>query len=203
VSRRRYVYVLSGLVAGFCEVVVAQTIERAKLTDNDLSCQQIYAESQQMDTAMQLSAPTAQASAAPATTPAPSLPTAFSGLSNPAGNNLTLSQMHAPTAAVMTQHGLPAHMQQQIANNMAAAQSSQYRPGAVIQPTAVVQAGGMASMLGAMAGNMAVRPAATTGQVAPAQQPIGNTMAGQAKARKEHLTGLFLSRGCKMSELQK
>ena len=35
----------------------AQTIERIKLTDNELSCQQIYAEIQQMETAMQLAGP--------------------------------------------------------------------------------------------------------------------------------------------------
>ena len=37
--------------------VGAQSIARVQLTDNDLSCSQIYAESQQMDTVIQLAGP--------------------------------------------------------------------------------------------------------------------------------------------------
>src|SRR5215204_5254549 len=69
-----------------------QTIERVKLTDNDLSCQQMYAEAQQMDTAMTLAGPglPAAVSAAPAATAAPAAAMP--------GGALTLAQMHAPTA---------------------------------------------------------------------------------------------------------
>lgn len=49
---------LLACTAGFgVSQATAQTIERIKLTDNELNCQQIYAEIQQMDTAMQLAGP--------------------------------------------------------------------------------------------------------------------------------------------------
>lgn len=198
-----HVFACAGLIVS--GNAATQTIDRVKLTDNDMSCQQIYAESQQMDTAMQLSASSAPAPAPAAAAAAaiPVAPNAFAGVTNPVGNNLTLAQMHAPTAATMTQQGVPAHMQQQIANNMAAAQVGQYRPATTSQAQAVAQAGGLASMFGALAGNIAARPAPAAAQLSPSPQPAGNTLAAQAKARKDHLTGLFLSRGCKMSELQR
>lgn len=196
---RRFIYLPICLSVGLHGGASAQTIDRVKLTDNDLSCQQIYAESQQMDTAIHLAASSTPVPVAAA----PITPHAFAGVTNLVGNNLTLNQMHAPTAALATQQGLPAHMQQQIANNMAAAQSGQYRPTTSNPAQAVAQVGGVASMLGVFAASMAPRPTAVAAHSAPAPQHAGSALAAQAKARKDHLTSLFLSRHCKTSELQK
>lgn len=236
----------------------AQTIERIKLTDNELNCQQIYAEIQQMDTAIQLAGP-GMPSAPPGTqvitqnaVPQPqavqqAMPTVNGlqgaviadpnvqaavararaqgmseaqinatiglgmqrgGLGAPTG--ATLAQMHAPTAAVMTQQGISPAMQQQIANNMAGAQIQ--NRGIAAAPAQYAQAAGaaagLAGMFGALAG-MGAKPAAAAAPAAPvavAQAPAAgttNSLGAQAKARKDHLTGFFLTRGCKMSEIQK
>lgn len=173
-----------------------QTIERVKLTDNDLSCQQMYAEAQQMDTTMALAGPGLPGvSAAPVATAAPAavMP----------GGALTLAQMHAPTAALATQQGLSAQYQQQIANNMAAAQQNGRNSAAPspAQPSGIAGAVG-AGMLGSLLARTGAAVAAPANIPAPVQA-AGAGLGAQARARKDHLTGLFLSRGCKLSEMQK
>lgn len=165
-----------------------QTIERVKLTDNDLSCQQMYAEAQQMDTTMALAGPGLPVLSA---APAAAMP----------GGALTLAQMHAPTAALATQQGLSAQYQQQIANNMAAAQQNGRNSAAPspAQPSGIAGALG-AGMLGSLLAGTGA--AAAVSATAPAQG-AGGGLGVQARARKDHLTGLFLSRGCKLSEVQK
>lgn len=173
-----------------------QTIERVKLTDNDLSCQQMYAEAQQMDTTMALAGPGLPVVGA--TPSATAVPAAVVP-----GGALTLAQMHAPTAALATQQGLSAQYQQQIANNMAAAQQNG-RHSAVPSPA---QASGLAGALGAgMLGSLLAgtnAPAAVPSTAPAPAQAAGVSLGAQARARKDHLTGLFLSRGCKLSEVQK
>jgi hypothetical protein len=173
-----------------------QTIERVKLTDNDLSCQQMYAEAQQMDTTMALAGPGLPVvSAAPAATATP--------VAVVPGGALTLAQMHAPTAALATQQGLSAQYQQQIANNMAAAQQNG-RNSAAPSPA---QPSGLAGALGTgMLGSLLARTGAAAAAPATVPAPVqaaGAGLGAQARARKDHLTGLFLSRGCKLSEMQK
>ena len=173
-----------------------QTIERVKLTDNDLSCQQMYIEAQQMDTTMALAGPGLPVVGA--TPSATAVPAAVVP-----GGALTLAQMHAPTAALATQQGLSAQYQQQIANNMAAAQQNG-RHSAVPSPA---QASGLAGALGAgMLGSLLAGTGAAAAAPATAPAPAqasGGGLGAQARARKDHLTGLFLSRGCKLSEVQK
>lgn len=68
-------------------------------------------------------------------------------------------------------------------------------------------AAGLAGMFGALASGLvsqAAAPAAAPQPVAIATQPpAANGTGAQAQARKEHLTGLFLSRGCKMADVRK
>ncbi len=259
----------------------AQTIERIKLTDNELNCQQIYAEIQQMDTAMQLAGP-GMPSAPPGTQvitqkPAPINTAGLSAtqlavLNHPNNANLTPEQKAtliaqtgmaesrgnaavgalyagAPTAAavhgaVATDPGVQAAVARARASGMSEAQInatmgvSMQRAGLgalgappVAAPSAgqaYAQAGGLAGMLGAgmsaqggsgsnaagLAGmfgalaGMGAKPAAAAAAppVAVAQAPAAgatNSLGAQAKARKDHLTGFFLTRGCKMSEIQK
>ncbi|MCZ8255847.1 MAG: hypothetical protein O9327_09315 [Polaromonas sp.] len=249
----------------------AQTIERVKLTDNDLSCQQIYAESQQMETAMQLAGPGLPASltapppaaAAPVLQGAPLSAVQQAVLNHPNNANLTPEQKAtliaqtgmaesrgnaavaglyagAPTAAalhgaVAMDPGVQAAVARARASGMSEAQINATMGlgmqraglGAAAVPSAgqaYAQAGGLAGMLGAgvsaqggngsnaqglagifgaLAGAAAPRPAAAAVPVAPAAPPQGGGLGAQAKARKDHLTGLFLSRGCRMSDVQK
>lgn len=254
----RLTHIVLACVAGFgTSQAAAQTIERIKLTDNELSCQQIYAEIQQMDTAMQLAGPGIP-SAPPGTqviTPnvqqinaAGLSATQLAVLNHPNNANLTPEQKAtliaqtgmaesrgnaavgalyagAPTAAavhgaVATDPGVQAAVARARASGMSEAQINATMGlgmqraglGALGAPAAVPlagqalgQAGGIASMFGALAG-MGTRPAAPAAPVAVAQaQATGATssLGAQAKARKDHLTGFFLTRGCKMSEIQK
>lgn len=247
----------------------AQTIERIRLSDNDLSCTQIYAEVQQMDTVMQLAgpglpalppAPVAAQVPVPNAAPQNILPQNLAGLNNLQGAVMvdprvqesiararasgmseaqinatiglgmqrsglgaqTLGQMHAPTAALMTQQGISPEYQQQVANNMAAAQgqASGRNAPAAAQASGManmlgaglggqgVNAAGLASMFGALAGINTPKAAAPVAPAAPAftaqalsQKPSNASMGAQARARKEHLTGLFLSKGCKLADV--
>ena len=147
----------------------AQNIERVKMTDNDLNCQQMYQEVTMMDGVMMR----ASQPVAPGVAAAP-----------------------APT------------------DSGAGAQVA----GAVVQ-TAIAQrglggfggfGGGLGGLLGGLAGQAAQQGAAQ--QAAAQQQAQANAAAQasqnamlsqQAQGRKEHLTGLFLGKGCKMSDIQK
>lgn len=270
---------LLACTAGFgVSQATAQTIERIKLTDNELNCQQIYAEIQQMDTAMQLAGP-GMPSAPPGTQvitqkPAPINTAGLSAtqlavLNHPNNANLTPEQKAtliaqtgmaesrgnaavgalyagAPTAAavhgaVATDPGVQAAVARARASGMSEAQINatmglgMQRAGLgalgapAVAPSAgqaYAQAGGLAGMLGAgmsaqggsgsnaaglagmfgaLAGMGAKPAAAPAAPVAVAQAPAGatNSLGAQAKARKDHLTGFFLTRGCKMSEIQK
>jgi hypothetical protein len=88
--------------------VAAQTIDRVKLTDNELTCQQMYAEAQQMDEVIRLAGPglpQAPAPAVAALAPAPAMPLSAvqqAVLNHPNNANLTPEQK----ATLIAQTGL-------------------------------------------------------------------------------------------------
>lgn len=175
----KHTKLLGALAMAAASLAHAQSIERVKLTDNDLSCQQIYTEIGTMETFISLGAtqPAAPAVAQPA--PAPD--------NNAAGlqvANAMLGQVAArsgggggfgnflgggnPAASLGGLGGM-------FGSLAAAAQQAQQAP--VAAPQAAPQ------------------PAAQASQVA--------VLAQQAQGRKEHLTTLFLSRPCKVSDVKK
>lgn len=127
----------------------AQTIDKIKLTDSELTCAQIHAEIGEMDTVMGVSKESRDSSAAAATT------------------------------AGMTQ-----------------------------QATGVaVHAAAMSGSLGAAVGLAQAAPllglfGSATKSVAETREKESGERLGEAKARKEHLTGLFVGKGCKISEIK-
>lgn len=145
----------------------SQTIERIKMTDNDLSCQLMFNEIGQMDAIMAKSSTSA--------------------------------------AAPVTNSGVGA----QVAGNVAQAALA-----VATSPGPLSGLGGLGGSLGGMFGGFAqqlaqgaasqqaAQQAAAQQQAAAAQQSQA-MQAQQAQGRKEHLTGLFLSKGCKMSDIQK
>ncbi|MES2912483.1 MAG: hypothetical protein V4718_13885 [Pseudomonadota bacterium] len=163
--------VLATLVAAMLIPVHAQNIERVKMTDNDLNCQQIYTEITQMDS---LIAKAGQAA------PGVQVASADSG-----------SNVGGQVAGAVAQQAMATAVAQ--------------NPGAFGS-----MFGGLGGMFGSLA-NMAAQQAsaqqaaaagAAQQQAAQAQQNNA-LMAQQAQGRKEHLTGMFLSKGCKMSDVQK
>ncbi|MEN9539146.1 MAG: hypothetical protein RLZZ126_1381 [Pseudomonadota bacterium] len=251
-------------VAGSCAIglavagsALAQTIERMKLTDGELSCTQLYAEVQQMDTAIQLSAPPAGAVAMPApAVTAPAAPAADSG-----GLAALLGGMMAPGGAAAGlapgASGVPVgaladpSVQRAVARARAAGYSDAqintylqlgaaragYPVGAAAlvggqvaaapAPVAAAPASAFGGLFGALAGRGAqvggagsvaaagglfgtltqaapAPVAAPAPQAMPVVQPApGGGLAAQAQARKEHLTGLFLNKGCKLADVRK
>ncbi len=154
--------------------VAAQTIERVKMTDNDLSCQQIFNEITQMDALIARANQPVAAPAAPAAADA--------------GNSGAGSAIVGAVA--------------QQAIGQAAARGGFGGFG-----------GGFGGMLGGVLGaaqnNSAQQQQQAAAQQAAAQQAAAqqgqqNAMLGQqAQGRKEHLTGVFLAKGCKMSDIQR
>ncbi|AYQ27698.1 MULTISPECIES: hypothetical protein [unclassified Polaromonas] len=155
----------------------AQTIERVKMTDNDLNCQQIYGEIGQMDRVVAMAAAQQPAAAAPAVAQA-----------DPAAN------VGGQVAGAVAQTALASAVAQ--------------NPGLLGNLGGF--GGGLGSMFGGLAQQLAqgaaAQQAANSGvaqqQAASVQQSIA-LQAQQAQGRKEHLTGMFLSKGCKMSDIQK
>jgi hypothetical protein len=156
-----------------CLASVAQaqtTIDRVKMTDNDLSCQQAYNEIGQMDAVM--------------------------------------ARSRQPVAGVQ---GDP-----NAANNAVAGAVA----GAVAQ-TAIANAaarggfgfggfGGGGGSVGGLFGSLVQQATAQGAQQAAAEQAAAAAtaqqnagLALQAQGRKDHLTSLFLGKGCKMSEIVK
>lgn len=147
--------------------VQAQTIERVRLSDNDLSCKQIYTETLQMDAVVARAAQPVQ-----------------------------------PVAAVDPNANATA----QVAGAVAQA--------AVVNSAARGGFGGFGnigggSLLGGFLGGVAQQAANNNAQQqlanqqAMAQQSQQNALLGQqAQGRKEHLTGLFLAKGCKLADVQ-
>ena len=235
---------------------MAQTIEKMKLTDGELTCTQLYAESSQMDTVI-------RATQSMAPTPAPAAPAAPQMI--PGGNNtqtimqannlsrqdlVTTQQLmlqsrdvrvraaasdpqavaqyavllRNPQLAVSAQRAAaagvnPALIQSQI--NLAAA--AQGYSGGIGAAAAANQATGAAIVnqgqryqqlvAAGVPWQQALAQAQAESQGGVVQQPVQpptpaaapaqTGLAQQAMARKEHLTGLFLKKGCKLSEIQR
>jgi hypothetical protein len=141
----------------------AQTIERVKMSDNDLSCQQVYDEIKQMEAvATRVSAPAATAAADPA-----------------AGNSAVGAQMAGAVA------------QQALATSGFGGFGG------------LGGFGGMLSGLVQAAGAQQAQQQAAAQQSGALQAQQNAVLLQQAQGRKEHLTTVFLSKGCKMSEVAK
>lgn len=162
------------MLSSIWPVVHAQTtIDRVRMTDNDLSCQQTYSEIGQMDG--------------------------------------VLARSRQPVAPTAAQADPNAGQNAAVAGAVA---------GAVAQ-TAITQAavrggfgfggfGGMGGSVGGLFGSLVQQAASQNAQQAAAEQAAAAAsaqqnaqLAQQAQGRKDHLTSLFLSRGCKMSDIQK
>lgn len=265
-------FFLSALSVAAVAGASAQTIERVRLTDNDLTCTQIYAEAQQMDSLMAIArsspaAPTAAVAApvavAPSLFPAPAAPVGMSAqhqqvqqmmlmsndprvraaASDPAMVAQTAAMLQNPQMAAAAQRAAAAgvnqgYVQNQLMAAQAVQQAAQHNNAAAALSApgagqAYAQAGGLAGVLnsgmaaqgsggnaagiagmfGALAGAMASRNAAPAPVAQPAPQPMpqpaaaapaaANNLGLQAQARKDHLTGMFLSKGCRLSDVQK
>jgi hypothetical protein len=151
------------LAAGTLAVAAqAQTIERMKMTDGSLTCQQMFDEIKMMDSVI------AQANAQPAAAPA-------------AADNAVAGQVAGAVA------------QQALAQ--VAARSGGFGGFGGF--------GGGSGGLGGLFNNMAQQAVQQATAPAPAAAPAGNpALAQQAAGRKEHLTGMFLGKNCKMTDVK-
>ncbi len=148
--------------------VHAQTIERVRMTDNDLSCQQIYSETVQMDAMVGRASQPVQSAA----------------VADSNGNSAV--QVAGTVAQVAVVHG--------------AARSGFGGFGSI----------GGGSLLGGLLGGVAQQAANNNAQQQMANQQVATQqaqqnalLAQQAQGRKEHLTTLFLGKGCKLADVQK
>ena len=235
-----------------------QTIERVKLTDNDLNCTQIFNEVQQMETMISLSGAAPANSAAANAAPVPAADNQNAAIASGLASLFGSAQAGGAAAAVPqgllpNQAGIPnaaladPAVQASIARARAAGYSDAqinaamqmgaaragYPVGAALAAQAAPApapapqaAAGLGSLFGALAGGGRTNPAqaaqaaslfgslAQASQSAPAPAPVaspqpaapqsaGAGVAAQARARKDHLTGLFLSKGCKLSDVKK
>ena len=251
--------------------ISAQTIERMRLTDGDLSCTQIFAEVQQMDTMIKImgsapAAPVAPVGAVAGNAQAPAGFNPFGALSNvqaasvgqasnsqvqalmlasndprvraaasdPAAVAQTAAMLQNPQLAVAAQRAAaagvsPSVIQGQL-NSVALAQqaANAYQannqnaaPAAAPAPAANPLGGFLGALAGARGGsggaqaaslfgsltqnaNQVPAPVAAAPQVAAAPAATqGSAIVAQAQGRKDHLTNLFLTKGCKMSDIQR
>lgn len=210
---------LIALAAAACSLAHAQTIERVRMSDNDLSCRQIVAEASMMDSFIARSAalPSPQM-AAPAMAAAPDTSgvggqvaqQAFAQLAARGGLG-SLGSLFSGGAAAPAQQVAQAQALQQAAALLAAQQagSNLATQNALAQQAAAL-AGNRGGNLGGFGGLLSglVQAAGASQQAVPAaaampvSQPASADAAlgQQAQVRKEHLTNMFLSKGCKMSD---
>ena len=170
----KHLLLVSSLLGFLMVSAQAQIIERVKMTDGDLTCQQLYAETVDMDAVM----------AKNKTTPAEA-PAGASGASQ--------------TASIATQAEGVSNIAQGAAT-ISAYSGSFGGFGAFGSLGSLI--GGAAKMAQGSAAQQAATEAVAQ-QKAAAEQQAKAQMTGQAQARKEHVTSLFLSKACKMSEIQK
>ncbi len=145
----------------------AQTIERVRMTDNDLSCQQIYNETVQMDAVI------ARASQ-------PAVPVAAAADANNANVGTQVAGAVAQTA---------------IAHGAARSGFAGFGGGSLL--------GGLLGGAAQQAATANAQQQAVAQQQAALQAQQGAMLAQQAQGRKEHLTTMFLSKGCKLGDMQK
>lgn len=152
----------------------AQTIERMKMTDGDLNCQQIFTEIKQMDAVI------AQANSAPA---------AAAPADNGVGQQVAGAVAQQAVAQVAARSGFGG-----LFGGGGSSAGSLLGGGG--------GGGGLGGLFGGMAQQAAQQAVAQAAAPAPAA-PAGNpALAQQASGRKEHLTGLFLGKQCKMSDVK-
>ena len=169
----KHTKLLGALAMAAVSLAQAQSIERVKLTDNDLSCQQIYTEIGTMDTFISLGgsqpAPAAVAQPAPA----------------PDNNAAGLQVASAMLGQVAARGGVGGGF-----GNFLGGGGS--------------PAAGLGGLFGSLAGAAQQAQQAPAAAPAPAAQASQvAVLAQQAQGRKEHLTSLFLSRPCKVSDVKK
>ncbi len=158
----------------------AQNIERMKLSDNDMNCQSLYGEISQMDAVMQRAAqPVAPVAASPAAD---------------AGGSMG-GQVAGAVAA------------QALANTAARGGGGGFFGGG---GGGLFGGGGGGGGLGGLFGSIASAAVQNNAQQQAAAAPVqaepapqNQMLAQQAQARKEHLTTLFLGKGCKMADVLK
>ena len=163
----------------------AQNIERVKMTDNDLSCQQAFDEIRQMDGVIsRVNMPSAQVAVVPGADP---------------------NAASAAAAAAVGAQVVGAVAQQAIATGGFGFGNLGNSLGANLGGF-----GGLISGLAQAATAQQASQQAVAQQQAMAAQQNGVLQAQQnaalmqqAQGRKEHLTTLFLSKGCKMGDLAK
>jgi hypothetical protein len=168
-----YSLICTALLAVFAAAAQAQTIERVKMTDGDMTCQQLYAETVDMDAVIAKNKP------APGAVPVASSASQTAGVATQAEGVANIAQGAATISAYSGSFG-----------GFGAFSSL----GSLI--------GGAAKMAQGSAAQQAATDAVAQ-QKAVAEQQAMAQMTGQAQARKEHVTSLFLSKPCKMSEIQK
>lgn len=214
------------------DIAQAQTIERAKLTDSDMTCAQIYSEVKMMEMVAASVVPPAaaapvQLAAAPqadAAAAAAAGGQVLNALAQPAGARNGLGGLFsglmggsaAPQQVAQLQNAQQQAMalaaqlasqqagQAQVVNaQAAAAQINALQALAQNRGVANANAAGVANLLGGLFGAAQAAPAPAPVAVVAAA-PAGNAaLAQQAGARKDHLTGLFLAKGCKLSDVQR
>jgi hypothetical protein len=159
--------VLSAALLLGITTVHAQTIERVRMTDNDLNCQQVFDEIKQMDAVISRATAPGVVAAAPGADP-------NSG-ANPA--------MGAQVAGAVAQQAMAT--------------------GGFGGLGGFGGFGGMLSGLVQAAGAHQASQQAAAQQTAALQTQQNAVLSQQAQGRKEHLTTVFLAKGCKMSEVAK
>ena len=191
----------------------AQTIARVQFTDNDLNCSQIYAEAQKMDTVIELAGPGLPAAPLLAPTPVSVVnPLAQMGAGG-YGNQASFYQVQAQQAMAASSNPevrAAANDPNKVAQYAPLIQNPQLAVAARNAAAAGVSSASIQSQLSAVgamqqaaAGARAVPLPSALPTLVAAVRPAGPSMGAQALARKDYLTQLFLTRGCKMSEVQK
>jgi hypothetical protein len=184
---------IAAIAVAFCGIASAQTlpasIARVQMTDNELSCTQIFKEITQMDGVM----------AAAASGTAPAADSAGAQVANQVAGAVAQQAMGQVAARIPGLGGL--------FGGGGSGGGGLFGGGNAAPSTGGGFLGGLLGQVAQGAAQNAVAGQAQQAQGAQqaqaAQQAQIAALSGQAAARKEHLTGVFLSKGCKMSDVQR
>ncbi len=188
---------IAAAALGACTLASAQNIDRVRMTDNDMSCQNMYDELKIMDSVINSGGAIPQAAGA-----APANPAAAA-----VGNQVVGAVAQQALGQVAARSGLGGLFggggaAANTGGGVAGALGGLFGGGGA--PAAASGGGGLGGLFGnvlgqvaqnAIAQQQAAPPAAPVAQVNPALVP-------QAQARKEHLTGMFLGKPCKVSDIK-
>lgn len=173
----------------------APTIERVRLTDNELGCPALFSEIGQMES---LAATPVKAPAAPVAENAVGSQVAGAvatqALAQAAGRT-GFGGLFGGLVGAVAKEAAPAPQQQALAQQQNLATQQALAVAAAQGRIAPSTAG---NLIGGLSALNAQQSAAPVAAAAPAAVP---TLAAQAQARKEHLTALFVAKGCKVSEM--